>query len=475
MPNRELRPRAQRHVAIVDDDIALQRLLAIRLRSAGFTVTSFNTAAAALRGIDDSVDALLLDVRLPDADGLSLLRALAERGRSVPVVIHTAHASIELAVEAVALGATSVLTKPCDPRILLTTVRDTASLGAVFRACRELRQTLVDDPFHPIGESAAMLRVRETIAHVGPTDVTVLITGESGTGKELVARAMHARSQRAGRRFIALNCAAIPEHLVEAELFGHTRGAFTDAHRDREGLLAAAEGSTLFLDEIGDAPLSVQAKLLRVLEERTFRPVGATAGVDANLRVIAATNRDLGELVAAGRMREDLLFRLRVVPVHIPPLRERPDDIPLLAAVFAERAALRHGLSPSPLTIRGLAALRAHDWPGNVRELANVVEGAVLCGREIAPELPPTVAEETRPEPPDPTDRWDDLVQRFGRSATVPPLREARAEFERAYVRQVLRATNGNVAAAARIANRNRSEFYEIMKRHQITLRRRGI
>lgn len=439
-------------VAVVDDDLDLTELLTLRLAHNNFEVTTLPTVAEACDRIDDDrFDVVLLDLRLPDGGGMTVLHSLRARGVEVPIVVLTAHGTIDGAVEAVRVGAEDYLTKPFHAGELLERLGSAAHRGQLRRDARALRQRILDDPYHFVGVSPAIERVRELIERVAETDATVLITGESGTGKELVARAVHARSRRKSKRFVALNCAAMPDHLVEAELFGHARGAFTDAHRDRAGLIAAAEGSTLFLDEIGDAPPGVQAKLLRVLDERTYRPIGASADVPADVRIVAATNRDLAASVVSGRVRSDLMFRLRVVPIHIPSLRERREDIPLLASVFADRAAVRYGAQASPLSARTVETLLAYDWPGNVRELFNVVERAVVCGHDVTPE-------ELRDTPSTPP------------PSLLPPLREARAEFERTYVQQVLRATKGNVAAAARIARRNRSEFYAIMKRHEIAL-----
>ena len=326
-----------------------------------------------------------------------------------------------------------------------------------------------------LGTSPSIARVREIIERVAATEVTVLITGESGTGKELAARALHSMSPRRAGQFVAVNCAAIPRELLESELFGHTKGAFTGANKDREGLFAAAKGSTLFLDEIGDASPEVQAKLLRVLQEKRYTPVGSTVEREADARIVAATNRDLRADVRAGRFREDLYFRLHVVPLPMPSLRERREDVPLLAEVFLERAAARHHLNVPRLSQSATDALMAHTWPGNVRELANVIEAALLLAKssELSAEHlgPLTAANDNlvpREQAPQPRS-WLDAALAPLRDAELPALKEARDAFERGYLVEILRRSGGNVTAASRAAGRNRTDFYELMKRHGLS------
>lgn len=482
------------HILIVDDEQELCELLALRLEHNGYRVTTANTVADALALLGHQpLDAMILDLRLPDGDGLDVLARVKQRSPDLPVIMLTAHGTIETAVEAMQRGAYGFLTKPFHHHELLQRVAHAVESAALRREVAGLRRMVGQpDAFQLIGTSGALAKVREVIARVGPTEVTVLITGESGTGKELAARSLHAVSPRANKPFVAVNCAAIPSELLESELFGHVKGAFTGATRDKDGLFAAARGSTLFLDEIGDASPSVQSKLLRVLQERRYTRVGSTVEEEADVRIIAATNRDLRADVAAGRFREDLFYRLHVVPLVMPPLRERPEDIPLLAEVFLERAAARHGLPVPRLSRDALDALLAHSWPGNVRELANVMEAALLLAgaNELRAEhlqgltlsfAPRSTARPGSSPPPSPPPTpitpavpssalLDATVATLSNPALpLPPLKEARDAFERAYLIEVLRRCNGNVSAAARMAGRNRTDFYELLRRHGVS------
>jgi two-component system response regulator GlrR len=462
-------------VLIVDDDEDLCELLQLRFSSVGYDVTIAPTGRDALAALaQQRFHALILDVRLADGDGLQLLRDVREHAPELPVIVLTAHGTIELAVEAMRRGAFGFLTKPFHDHELRQTVAHAVETVTLRREVEGLRRIVGDAQKQIIGVSRGIFKVREFVSRLAPTDVTVLITGESGTGKELVARALHAQSQRAANPFVAINCAALPSELLESELFGHVRGAFTGAQRDREGVFAAAEGGTLFLDEIGDASLAVQAKLLRVLQERRYNRVGSTVEVGADVRVVAATNRDLRADVAAGRFREDLLFRLHVVPLRMPPLRERADDIPVLAELFLERTAERYGRRVPGIAADALNLLIQYRWPGNVRELANVMEAALLLahGNLIeAKHLEALMLEEATPRPAA-RDFPDDAVARLLEVDELPPLREVRDSVERAYLEEVLRRSDGNVTAAARRAGRTRSDFYELLRRHQISTAR---
>jgi len=466
-------------ILILDDDAELCTLLSMRLEGRGYAVQTAGTAAEGLEKVArDGFDAMVLDLRLPDATGLDVLASVRARKPDLPVIMLTAHGTIETAVAAMQRGAYGFLTKPFHDHELMQKVAHAVENSALRREVAGLRRMVGDSRDHVIlGTSPAIARVRDVIERVAPTDVTVLITGESGTGKELAARALHAMSPRRAANFVALNCAAIPRELLESELFGHTRGAFTGATRDREGMFAAAGGSTLFLDEIGDASPEVQAKLLRVLQEKRYTPVGSTVEQKADVRVIAATNRDLRADVSAGRFREDLYFRLHVVPLRMPSLRERPEDVPLLAEVFLERAAARHHLSVPRLTPGAIDALTKHPWPGNVRELGNVIEAALLLARsnELGAEHlgSLTAANDNltlpmAPPPAAPTS-WLDAALAPLRDAELPPLREARDAFERGYLVEILRRCGGNVTAASRMAGRNRTDFYELLKRHGLS------
>lgn len=462
-------------VLIVDDDEDLCQLLQLRFASVGYDVTVALTGREALAALaHKQFHALVLDLRLSDGDGLELLRCIREREAELPVVILTAHGTIEFAVEAMRRGAFGFLTKPFHDHELRQTVAHAVETAALRREVAGLRRIVGDTQRHIVGVSRAIVKVREFVARLAPTDVTVLITGESGTGKELVARALHAQSQRATNPFVAINCAALPAELLESELFGHVRGAFTGANRDREGVFAAADGGTLFLDEIGDASLAVQAKLLRVLQERRYCRVGSTVESATDVRILAATNRDLRADVAAGRFREDLLFRLHVVPLRMPPLRERADDIPVLAELFLERTAANYQRGVPGIAADALNVLVQYRWPGNVRELANVMEAALLLAHDNvieAKHLEALMIECAAVEPAA-RDWAEGIVASAIADNDLPPLREVRDMVERAYIEEVLRRTDGNVTAAARRAGRTRSDFYELLRRHQISTAR---
>lgn len=464
------------HVLIVDDDIELCELLAIRIAARGFRVSAAHGVKTALDRLGaEHVDAVLLDLRLADGDGFDVLDAVAKRTPEVPVTVVTAHGSIEAAVEAMRRGAFGFVTKPFHDHDLMQKLAHAVERHRLRREVAGLRRVVggAIEEHHLVGVSVAIEQVRETVARVAPTDATVLVLGESGTGKELVARSLHALSPRAKGPFIAVNCAALAADLLESTLFGHVRGAFTGAVNDRDGLFGAARRGTLFLDEIGEAAPSVQGKLLRVLQERRFTKVGSNAELEADVRLVAATNRDLRQEVAERRFREDLFYRLHVVPISMPPLRERSDDVMLLAEMFMARAAARHGFGVPRFNSRALQALVGHSWPGNVRELANAMEAAVLLatnGEIDVEHLPGIGVLETAAG-----SQVDDIAAGAQRlldgyaatdAATLPTLRDAREAFERAYLDTVLARAGGNVAQAARIAGRNRTDFYDLMRRH---------
>ncbi|HSN97798.1 MAG TPA: sigma-54 dependent transcriptional regulator, partial [Candidatus Nanopelagicales bacterium] len=364
------------HVLIVDDEPHLCELLALRLEHHGYHVTTELTARGGIGALArERVDAMIVDLRLEDGDGLDVLTEVQKRSPDVPVVILTAHGTIETAVEAMKRGAYGFLTKPFHDHDLLQKLAHAVESAKLRREVAGLRRIVgaASDEMRLLGTSDRIAVVREIIARVAPTDATVLLLGESGTGKELAARSLHGLSPRRDLPFVAVNCSALPAELLESELFGHVRGAFTGALRDKEGLFASAHRGTLFLDEIGDAPAAVQVKLLRVLQERRFNRVGSTTEEEVDVRVIAATNRDLRSEVQEGRFHEDLFYRLHVVPIVMPPLRERVEDIPLLCEVFLARAAARYGFPEPHVSTDALRVLLAHPWPGNVREVANVM------------------------------------------------------------------------------------------------------
>ncbi|MDO9021129.1 MAG: sigma-54 dependent transcriptional regulator [Deltaproteobacteria bacterium] len=469
MPTSERRP----HVMIVDDDAELCELLAMRLEGAGYRVTTESLPGAVLARLGrEHVDSMILDLRLGDVDGLDVLTEVRKRSPDLPVVVLTAHGTIDVAVEATRRGAYGFLTKPFLDHDVLQKLAHAVESFALRREVAGLRRVVGDrsDDRQLLGVSAAIARAREVVERIAPTDATVLISGESGTGKEIAARSLHALSPRARGPFIAINCAALAPDLLESALFGHVKGAFTGATSNREGVFGAARGGTLFLDEVAEASAAVQARLLRVLQERSYSRVGTNVEETADVRLVAASNRDLRAEVAARRFREDLFYRLHVVPLVMAPLRERREDIPVLAEVFLERAAARHGL-PVPALSRGaLDALLRHSWPGNVRELQNVVEATLLLARSA------TITEAHLPDlwDPTPSDAAVELEVPGAAASTdpappMPPLREARDAFERSYLTTLLQRTGGNITVAAGVAGRNRSDFYDLLRRHGLS------
>ncbi len=469
------------HVLVIDDEEDLCELIALRLEHHGFRVTCEQTSRGGLEVLEREVaDALILDLQLENENGMDLLADIQKRSLDLPVIILTAHGTIETAVEAIERGAYGFLTKPFDDHELVQKLNHAVERVRLRREVANLRRIFGEPGSGErlIGTSAVIALVRDLIARVAPSDATVLIQGESGAGKEVAARTLHALSPRKEGPFVALNCGALPADLLESELFGYKRGAFTGALRDKDGLFAAAESGTLFLDEIGDAPLSVQVKLLRVLQERAYHPVGSTESRTADVRVLAATNKNLRAEVEAGRFREDLFYRLHVVPIVMPPLRERREDIPLLAELFLTRAAAQQGHSDAHLSHEALHELMAHTWPGNVRELANVVEGAVLLSPDGI--LRPAHVLAVLSKPPSPVETASTptaapnapnamALELLDSGRSLPLLREAREAFDRAYLEEALRRSGGNVSAAAKLAGRNRTDFHDLLRRHDIS------
>ncbi len=379
-------------VVVVDDKLAMAETLADGLVDHGFAATALGSGREALAALTDRrVDVLVTDLRMPEVDGLALLDAAREAGLDVPIIVMTAYGAIDSAVESIRRGAFHYLTKPFKLDELIIFVQRAFDTCALRREAVELRKTLGLSFAGVVARSAAMQRVLAIVERVAPTTVPILLTGETGTGKGLLARTIHDRSPRAARPFVAINCAALPEALLESELFGHVKGAFTGATSDHAGLFAEAEGGTVLLDEIGEMSPALQAKLLRVLEAGRVRPVGATREREVDVRIIAATHRDLRKRIADGAFREDLLYRLDVMAIEVPPLRQRRDDIAPLVEWFLADARRRHPNSrATSFTRAALRRLLDHPWPGNVRELAHVVERAVLLadGDAIdAPEL----------------------------------------------------------------------------------------
>ncbi len=432
-------------VLIVDDDANLLRLLALRLEKEGFAVTQASSGEQALACLGAAVpDLVITDMRMSGMDGLALFDAVNRRLPALPVIILTAHGNIPDAVQATRRGVFGYLTKPFEARALMAEVERALALAA------DSSEGDADWRVGIVTRSPLMNRVLSEARLIARNDAPVLLSGESGTGKELLARAIHEASARSSGPFVALNCGAIPEALLESELFGHVKGAFTGAIRDHKGLFQSAGGGTLFLDEIGDMPLALQVKLLRVLQEREVRPVGSTQSVKVDVRVISATHRDLRAESTARRFREDLYYRLNVVSLALPPLAARREDIALLASHFLALLALRYGKTIAGFAPDAMERLVAAAWRGNVRELQNVVEKCVaLCPTPVIPCA---------------------LVERAidGAIDELASFDEARRSFERDYLTQLLRVTDGNVSQAARLAKRNRSDFYSLLNRHQL-------
>ena len=446
-------------VLVVDDETSILDTLQILLRREGFEVRVAKGGQEALECLDDaSPDLVLTDIRMPGLSGLELLAEVRQRDPEMPVILMTAQASLQSAVQAVNHGAFYYLQKPFgnDDRVALCRrAAETRELKRENRALkREIHRRDRSRAERPVGKSRNFVEVQRLAETVAPTDSTVLITGESGTGKEVLARYIHALSERVDGPFISINCGALPETLLESELFGHVKGAFTGAVRDKQGLLVAAKGGTFFLDEVGEMSPALQVKLLRMLQEREVVPVGATEPVPIDVRIVAATNRDLEQEMRRGTFRSDLYYRLNVITLHLPPLRERRDDIPLLTEHFLQVLAERNG-GERPLRVAGeaLEALQSYDWPGNVRELENALErAAVLCDGEVlgVDTLPDRIVE-PQPMP---------LV------AERPPTNPTLEVIERAYILWVLQSEGGNKARAAEVLGIDPSTLYRKLNRY---------
>ena len=419
---------------LVDDDPGLLKLLGMRLVSEGYSVVTAESGPEALRVLGrEKVDLVISDLRMDEMDGLQLFSEIQKGHPGMPVIILTAHGSIPDAVAATQQGVFSFLTKPVDKDALYKAIDEAL----------EQRSPATDESWRQaiVTRSPLMLRLLEQAGMVAQSDVSVLINGQSGTGKEIVAQAIHNASPRHDKPFVAINCGALPEQLLESELFGHARGAFTGAVSNREGLFQAAEGGTLFLDEIGDMPVALQVKLLRVLQERKVRPLGSNRDIEINVRIISATHRDLPKAMARGEFREDLFYRLNVVNL---------EDIPLLANHLLRQSADRHKPFVRAFSSDAMKRLMAAKWPGNVRQLVNVIEQCVALTSS------PVIG--------------DALVEQAleGENTALPTFVEARNQFELNYLRKLLQITKGNVTHAARMAGRNRTEFYKLLSRHEL-------
>ncbi len=442
---------AMQRVLTVDDDADILRLLEMRLNAAGYQVTSASSGEEALTQIAINRPALVIsDLRMPGMDGMALFDAIHKDDPALPVIMLTAHGSIPEAVEATQRGVFGFLTKPFDSKSLLQQVEAALRMGSSQHSSSH---QVEDEAWRSaiITRSPQMENLLGQAKLMAMSDASVFIQGESGTGKELLARAIHQASRRHEQPFVAINCGAIPEALLESELFGHNKGAFTGAIRDHKGLFQSAHGGTLFLDEIGDMPMALQVKLLRALQERAIRPVGANNTIAIDVRVISATHRNLAEEMKAGRFREDLYYRINVVGLALPALAERREDIPLLANNFLNQLCEKYDKPLNGFAPDAMELLISAPWPGNVRQLQNIVEQTVVLS--TTPLVSVSQVQKAL---------HDDI-------GGIVPFETARKNFEREYLVKLLKATNGSVTQAARLAQRNRTEFYKLLQRHQLT------
>lgn len=445
------------NILIIDDEESIRSVLSQILEDEGYTI---EMAGSAEEGLDlirkRSFDLIFLDVWLPGMDGLTLVEQIATAGKLPPIIMISGHGTVETAVRATRLGAYDFLEKPLSLDRVLLTVNHALADRRLRDRVKTMQQAKFDEVL--IGDSEPMQKLREQIATAAPTQGRVLVTGENGSGKEIVARMLHRQSLRADEPFVDVNCAAIPEELIESELFGHRKGAFTGATEDKKGKFELADGGSLFLDEIGDMSLKTQAKVLRVLQEQQLQRVGGQSVIRVDVRVIAATNKDLGKEIETGGFREDLFFRLNVIPIHVPPLRDRGGDVIQLAHHFLYRFASEMGRQPKVLSKHAAADLQSHQWPGNVRELRNLMERLTILV-------------------PGPTIERKDLeLERQDRLASVLdtnlPLREAREKFEREYILRKLKDLGGNVSRTAEALGVERSNLYRKLNAYGIQVER---
>ena len=457
---------------VVDDDSNLIELVSMKLKGANYEVATALKEEDALKAATDEVfDLCIVDLKLAGRNGISLMTELHSLNPEMPVIILTGHASVESAVEAMKKGAYSYLTKPFNtPELLLQIERalENRRLNSEIQRLKELLQERYDFT-NIIAKSEGMRKVLDVVSRIACTESTVFLQGESGTGKEIVAKAIHLASTRRNKPFVAINCAALPATLLESELFGHEKGSFTGANRSTKGLLSQAHEGTIFLDEIGDMPASLQAKLLRVLQEREFYPVGSEKPVQVDVRIITATNKDLQAEVKEGNFREDLYYRLHVIPIHLPPLRERKEDIPHLANHFLKIVSQQMKKEVKGITPQAMQKLMLHDWPGNVRELENTLEYAVamtpldmitdefvLQTKVAAPQT--AAQQETGPQ------------MNIALNGPVKSYKDARYQFEKDYLVRLLELCGGKASEAAKLAGKCRTDFYELLRKHEIKI-----
>ena len=452
----------------MDDDPNLIELVKMRLESAGYDVTAAVKEDDAIAAVKvHPFDLCVVDLMLANRDGISLMEELHAITPDIPAIILTAHGSIESAVEAMRKGAYSYLTKPFEPQDLLLQIERALEHRRLNSEIKRLKG-LVEERYdfaHIVARSAKMRSVLDVVTRIAKLDSTVYIHGESGTGKELIAKAIHLASERKDKSFVPLNCAALPETLLESELFGHERGAFTGAVKSTKGLFTQAHGGTLFLDEIGDMPLATQSKVLRVLQDRQFYPVGSEVAVEVDVRIIVATNKDLDEQVKKGLFRDDLFYRIHVIPIYLPPLRERKEHIVPLVELFLKKCSQLMKKEVKGLTAEAHRKLMLHDWPGNVRELENTLEYAVAMTQKDTITEDYVLQAKTAP-----LESGKGVVAQAKGAVEDGrlPLKDARDAFERDYLIQVLSIAEGNVTQAAKLAGKYRADFYDLLKKHDL-------
>ncbi|UJS18964.1 MAG: sigma-54 dependent transcriptional regulator [Candidatus Jettenia sp.] len=443
-------------ILVIDDDTNILEVIQMRLRALGYHVTTAKDSKEAKKALSTTAfNLVILDLRLAEENGIQLMEEIMGCNPILPIIILTAHGSIESAVEAMSKGAYSYITKPFNNEELSILIKNALEKQRLTREIEQLRSKLNEQHNFKniITQNKKMQEIFERVIKISQTDCTVSIYGESGTGKEMIARAIHHNSNRSKGPFVATNCGAIPEGLLENELFGHIRGAYTDAHESKDGLFTRAEGGTVFLDEISNTSATLQIKLLRVLQEREIKPVGGSKNIKVNVRVVAASNTDLQKAVQEGIFREDLFYRIHVVPIYLPPLRERKDDIPLLANYFMTefcKALKKDTLEFTPATLQRMAL---YDWPGNIRELKNKVEHATIMSNKniITPE-----------------DMFSNIE--IIPKSTFNSFKDAKERFEHEYVENLLKISKGNISKASKMANRNRAEIYKLIKKYNINI-----
>ena len=458
-----MRAGSQKKILVVDDESSVTESLQLILSDAGYAVSTAQTFAAATRTLNDTkVDLVITDLRLSDATGIDVITHVKRESPETEVILMTAYGSLDITIEAIKAGAYYYLEKPYTPDRLFALVDRALQLAALRHENEALKRTLLGDSetFGMIGRDPKFRQIIETIKTAAPSDASVLIEGESGTGKELIATAFHNQSQRASGPFIRINCAAIPHELIESELFGYKKGAFTGADRDKRGLIEAARGGTLLLDEIAEMPTHLQTKLLRVLQERKLRRLGDEHEIDVSFRLVSATNRDTLALLEDGSLRKDLYFRISTIKIKVPPLRERLDDVPLIARRFLKRFNEQYDKKIRDISPDAVSRLVRYDWPGNIRELESVIERAVLfCpGNEL---MPPCLPEEFQ-------------TRATMSTFVIPPL-VPMEEIEREAILQTLERTAGNVKKSAQILRFPRPTFYRKLKKLGIKVERQGV